>query len=315
LGRDMEYAHTTVLLHETVSMLQIRESGTYIDATLGGGGHFSEILRQLGANGVLIGVDQDIEAIENAKQRFKNPLPKIIFVHDNFKNIGNIIETTGIKALDGAIMDLGVSSYQLDNQERGFSYTKDARLDMRMDTRAAKTAYDVVNTYAEEELAKIIFTYGEERYARRIAANIVKRREKKPIETTLELAELIKSSMPKTSKKGGHHPAKRTFQAIRIEVNDELSILNQTIETIFNALCSGGRICIITFHSLEDRIVKNTFSKLAQGCICPPRTPVCVCGNTPKAKIITRKPILPSEGEIERNPRARSAKLRVIEKI
>lgn len=311
----MEYAHTTVLLDEAVSMLQIREKGTYIDATLGGGGHFSKILSLLSAEGTLVGIDQDIEAIENAKLRFKNPLPKIIFVHDNFKNIGEIIEKTGIETLDGAIMDLGVSSYQLDNEERGFSYSKEAKLDMRMNRDNSFSAYDVVNDYEEEQLTKIIFEYGEERFARRISRNIVKQREIRPIETTLELADIIKLSIPKENRKGGHHPAKRTFQAIRIEVNNELSILSETINSIFEYLNPGGRISVITFHSLEDRAIKNAFSKLAQGCTCPPRLPVCVCGNTVKARVITKKPILPSEAETEKNPRARSAKLRVIEKL
>lgn len=310
----MEFKHISVLLNESVDALNIKKDGVYADGTLGGGGHSEKILERLSDKGLLIGIDQDIEAIEAAKERLKN-YSNVIYENTNFKNIKEILQKNDIKNIDGAVLDLGVSSYQLDNADRGFSYIASSRLDMRMDTSASLDAYKVVNTYSEEELAKIFFEYGEEKFSRRIAAKIVEERAKKPIETTLELSELVKKCIPQKTVKKGSHPAKRVFQAIRIEVNGELDILEGAINDFFDSLKSGGRLAIISFHSLEDRIVKNTFANLARGCVCPKDFPVCVCGQKPRGKIITKKAVVPTEDEIEFNKRSKSSKLRVIEKI
>ena len=310
----MEFKHISVLLNESVDALNIKKDGVYADGTLGGGGHSEKILERLSSKGLLIGIDRDIEAIEAAKERLKN-YSNVIYENTNFKNIKEILQKNDIKNIDGAVLDLGVSSYQLDNADRGFSYIASSRLDMRMDTSASLDAYKVVNTYSEEELAKIFFEYGEEKFSRRIAAKIVEERAKKPIETTLELSELVKKCIPQKTVKKGSHPAKRVFQAIRIEVNGELDILEGAINDFFDSLKSGGRLAIISFHSLEDRIVKNTFANLARGCVCPKDFPVCVCGQKPRGKIITKKAVVPTEDEIEFNKRSKSSKLRVIEKI
>ena len=306
----MEFNHVTVLLNETVDSINVKKGGIYADLTLGGGGHTSLILER---GGQVVGFDRDIIAIENAKERFA--CCDFISVHDNFANIKNAAKELGIEAFDGIIADLGVSSPQLDNAERGFSYMHDAPLDMRMDKRDSLTARDVVNTYSEEELFRVISCYGEERWASRIAKFIVNEREKSSIETTFNLVDIIKAAIPQSARKDGPHPAKRTFQAIRIEVNSELKILENTIRDSVDLLKKGGRMSVISFHSLEDRIIKTTFSSLENGCTCPKDFPVCVCGNAPKGKVVGRKPIIPTQEELERNPRARSSKLRTIEKI
>ncbi len=300
-----EFNHYSVLLREAVEGLCIKPEGTYIDGTAGGGGHSLEIAKRL-SNGKLYCVDQDSDAIAAATARLSEHLDKVTFVKDNFENIGNIEIDGGI---DGLLLDLGVSSYQLDTAERGFSYMQDAPLDMRMNREATFSAYNVVNDYDEEELVRVLRDWGEEKFARKIARNIVNSR---PVSTTGELVEIVKRSVPKSF---DAHPEKRTFQAVRIETNRELDIIEPTVETAVEMLNSGGRICIITFHSLEDRIVKQVFNKLSSGCTCPPDFPVCVCGNKPKGKVITRKPILPGEKELEENSRSKSAKLRIFEKI
>lgn len=310
-----EYAHTSVLLRECIEALNIKPDGIYVDGTLGGGGHSLEIAKRLSKGGRLLCIDQDEAAIEAASKRLADYRKKILFVKDNFSNIRHILEDAGIERIDGALLDLGVSSYQLDTPERGFSYNTDAPLDMRMNADAAFSAYDVVNTYTESELFRIFTEYGEEQNARRIAAAIVKARGQKPIETTTELVEIIKSVTPKKLLAVGHHPAKKVFQAIRIEVNHELAIIEPTIKDIAAHLNPGGRIAIITFHSLEDRCVKRAFGELAAGCTCPPSYPVCVCGKHPEVKILTKKPILPGEEELEYNHRSHSAKLRAVEKL
>ncbi len=307
-----EFVHKSVLLREAVDALNIKKDGLYIDCTAGGGGHSLEILK---AGGRLVCFDRDLDAIAAVKERLRGFEDRYTVVHANYADFALELDRLGIDKIDGAIMDLGVSSYQLDTGERGFSYNLDARLDMRMDRESPLSAYEVVNEYSEAELARIIFEYGEERFSRRIAQKIVESRENMPIVSTLELSELIKSAMPAFSKETGHHPAKRTFQAIRIEVNSELSIIAPTIEAIAKRLNDGGRISIITFHSLEDRAVKNAYNKLSSGCICPKDFPVCVCGHKPELKAVNKKPILPSDAELKENTRARSAKLRVAEKI
>ena len=281
---------------------------------MGGGGHSLEIAKRL-TTGRLICIDQDPNAHEAAVKRLAEYKDRITFVRDNFGNIANILDSLGIEKIDGMLLDIGVSSHQLDEAERGFSYQQDAPLDMRMNPDRPFSAYDVVNGYDEDELDRVIFTYGEERWARRIAQFIVKEREAKPIETTGELVDIIKKAVPKGARKDGPHPAKRTFQAIRIEVNGELEVLQRAIDDVAARLAVGGRLCIITFHSLEDRIVKEAFRKQENPCICPPQFPVCVCGKKPLGRVITRKPILPSKEELEENPRSRSAKLRVLEGV
>lgn len=310
----MEFHHISVLLNECIDNLNIRPDGIYVDGTMGGGGHSLEIAKRL-TTGRLICIDQDPNAHEAAGKRLAEYKDRITFVRDNFGNIANILDSLGIEKIDGMLLDIGVSSHQLDEAERGFSYQQDAPLDMRMNPDRPFSAYDVVNGYDEDELDRVIFTYGEERWARRIAQFIVKEREAKPIETTGELVDIIKKAVPKGARKDGPHPAKRTFQAIRIEVNGELEVLQRAIDDAAARLAVGGRLCIITFHSLEDRIVKEAFRKQENPCICPPQFPVCVCGKKPLGRVITRKPILPSKEELEENPRSRSAKLRVLEGV
>lgn len=306
-----EFVHVSVLLDEAIDGLNIKKDGIYIDCTAGGGGHSIEILK---AGGRLVCFDRDMDAIRAVKKRLAGYEDRYTAVHANYADFAQELDRLGIDRIDGAIMDLGVSSHQLDEAERGFSYNSDAPLDMRMDREAPLSAYEVVNEYDESELARIIFEYGEERFSRKIAQRIVQKRALKPIETTLELAELVRASIPNAQKADGH-PAKRTFQAIRIEVNSELSIIAPTIKGITERLNAGGRISIITFHSLEDRAVKTAYAELAAGCTCPKDFPVCICNNKPKLRVINKKPILPSDRELEQNPRSHSAKLRVAEKI
>lgn len=309
----MEYSHFPVMLDETVSALDIKPDGIYVDCTLGGAGHTKEILSRLSQNGRVIGIDRDASALENAKNTVKDE--RLITVHDNFCNIAYILSSLGYEAVDGIIADLGVSSHQLDTASRGFSYMQDAPLDMRMDTSAALTAYDVVNNYSERELARILDIYGEERFASRIASRILAAREAEPIKTTLGLASVIESAIPAKFRHEGGHPAKRSFQAIRIEVNGELECIPKLIDEGIPKLRSGGRMAVITFHSLEDRLVKNAFRTLENPCTCPKDIPVCICGKKPVVRVITRKPILPGARELEINTRSHSAKLRVCEKL
>lgn len=309
-----EFSHRSVLLDEAIEALAIKKDGIYVDGTAGGGGHSFEIASRLD-KGLLIAIDQDEAAIEAAGARLSPLGERARVVRSNFSKLSEVLDGCHIDHIDGLLLDLGVSSYQLDEAERGFAYQSDAPLDMRMDRRVAKTAREVVNTYSEGELRRILFTYGEERYSARIAARIVGAREKAPIETTGELAEIIKGAIPAAAREGGHHPAKRSFQAIRIEVNGELDVIVPAIEAAVSRMNSGGRIAIITFHSLEDRIVKQAFARLATGCTCPRSLPVCVCGQKPLVRVISKKPILPSDKELAENPRSRSAKLRVAEKI
>lgn len=310
----MNFHHISVLMEESVEKLITDRSGIYVDCTLGGSGHASQIVNKLDNAGQFIGIDQDPAAIANGRQRLANAACRIDIVQDNFRNLGQILDSLNIAKIDGVIFDLGVSSHQLDLPERGFSYMHDAPLDMRMNPNAPVSAYDVVNSYSEDNLTQIIRDYGEERWAKRIAKFIVADRAKAKIETTSQLVEIIKKAIPAAARRDGPHPAKRTFQAIRIEVNDELDILHQTFVTAVERLKPGGRICIITFHSLEDRIAKQTLQSLAKGCICPPKIPICVCGQTSVLKVIG-KPIVPSAAEIDENPRSRSAKLRIAEKL
>lgn len=311
----MEFNHISVLLNETINGLNIKPDGVYVDGTLGGGGHSLEIVKRLNKGGHLYGIDRDEDAIEAASDRLKEYSDRFTAVHGNFYNAADILESLGVDRIDGMILDLGVSSHQLDEAQRGFSYMQDAPLDMRMDRQSGYSAWNVVNEKTEKELNDIIFKYGEEKWAKRIAQFIVAEREKKPIDTTGELVEIIKKSVPKGARRDGPHPAKRTFQAIRIEVNGELAILDSTVDSVVEKLNTGGRICVITFHSLEDRIIKNAMRRHENPCTCPPEFPVCVCGKKADGKVITRKPILPSEEELEQNPRARSAKLRIMQKI
>lgn len=310
----MEFHHVSVLLNEAVEGLKIKPDGIYVDGTLGGGGHSSEIVKHI-SGGRLIGMDQDTDAIEAASQRLKEYKDKFTAVHSNFRNVRDVLEDLGIEKADGFLLDLGVSSYQLDEADRGFSYMNDAPLDMRMDRDSGYSAWDVVNKKSEKELSDILFGYGEEKWAKRIAQFIVSERAEKTIDTTYELVEVIKKAVPKGARRDGPHPAKRTFQAIRIEVNAELAILDKAVDDMTASLNTGGRLCVITFHSLEDRIIKNAMKRHENPCTCPPEFPVCVCGKKADGKVITRKPILPSAEELELNPRARSAKLRILEKI
>lgn len=311
----MVFEHRTVLLEETVEYLRVIPGGIYVDATLGGGGHSLGILENLGGKGKLIGIDRDQDAIKAAGERLKDHYDRTILLHGNFKDIVPLVSNCGISSVDGIVMDLGVSSYQLDEKKRGFSYMQDAPLDMRMDRDQTISAKEIINQYNREELTSIISKYGEERWAKRIAEFIVRKREEVPIETTGQLVDVIKAAIPASARRKGPHPAKRTFQALRIEVNGELEILKEAIEDGVGLLKTGGRICIITFHSLEDREVKRTFRRLANPCICPPKTPVCVCGKKAVLEIITRKLVVPHRNEIEQNPRARSAGLRVAQKL
>lgn len=309
----MEFAHVSVLLHETVDSLNVKPDGIYVDCTLGGAGHTSLILSKLGEKGRVIGIDRDDDALRNAAEKINDK--RLITVKDNFENLKYAVESAGFDKVDGIIMDLGVSSHQLDVAERGFSYMKDAALDMRMDQSAPLTAYDVVNRYSETDLIRIMRDYGEERFASKIVSKICVARNEKPIKTTLELAELISSAIPAKFRNDGGHPAKRCFQAIRIEVNGELDCIPKAIEAGAEILNVGGRMSIISFHSLEDRLVKNGFQRLENPCTCPSDFPICVCGKKQTVKIITKKPIIPSDEELGNNSRSHSAKLRVCEKI
>ena len=310
----MEFNHISVLLNECIEGLNIKENGIYVDGTLGGGGHSSHIAAKL-TTGRLIGIDQDTDAIQAASKRLEPYKNVFTAVHSNFYNVREVLDNLGIEKADGFLLDLGVSSYQLDEADRGFSYMHDAPLDMRMNRENEYSAWNVVNEKSEKELNDIIFKYGEEKWAKRIAQFIVQERAIKPIETTYELVEVIKKAVPLGARRDGPHPAKRTFQAIRIEVNGELAILDKTVDDMVASLNPGGRLCIITFHSLEDRIIKNAMKRHENPCVCPPEFPVCVCGKKPDGKVITRKPILPSDEELELNPRSRSAKLRILERI
>lgn len=312
---DILFSHTSVLLYECIEALNIRDGYTYVDCTAGGGGHSLEIAKRMGKNSRLICFDRDKSAIAAASERLKDYRDQVIFINDNFSSIDRVLRDLNVTNLGGVLADLGCSSFQFDTPERGFSYMHDADLDMRMDTDSPLSAYEIVNEYSEAELRKIIYDYGEERFAPRIASAICKQRDIEPIKTTHQLTQIIKSAIPKAARADGPHPAKRTFQAIRIEVNKELDSIEPMIKCAANNLVSGGRIAIISFHSLEDRIVKLAYRSLSQGCTCPRDFPVCVCGNKPKIKDITKKPILPGEEELNNNPRARSAKLRVAEKI
>ena len=310
----MEFKHVPVMLNECIEGLNIKPTGIYLDGTLGGAGHSSEIVKRL-TTGKLIAIDKDEEALAVAKERLKEYSDKIIFIHDDFKNAIENLDKLGIGKIDGVLLDLGVSSYQLDNAERGFSYNLDAPLDMRMDQSQSMSAYEVVNNYSEKELADVIYKYGEEKLSRKIAFNIVKARQKAPIKTTLELAQLVLDSYPAKLRWKGGNPCKRTFQAIRIEVNGELRGLAEALESLTLRLNEGGRICVITFHSLEDRIAKQTFVYLEKDCICPPEQLICTCNKRRDIKIITKHPILPSKEELEKNTRSQSAKLRIAERI
>lgn len=315
MTEKINFSHRSVLLDECIESLAIKPDGVYVDGTTGGGGHSLEIVKRLTDGGRLIAIDRDDAAIKAASERLRDYLDRVTFVRNNFSSAADVCRELGVEGIDGILLDLGVSSYQLDTAERGFTHNIDAPLDMRMDRRNELDAYTVVNTYSFEELKRIIWEYGEERFAPKIASAIVKRRESKPVETTGELVDIIKSAIPAAAREGGHHPAKRTFQAIRIEVNGELDAIEPAIRKAVGIMKPGGRIVIITFHSLEDRIVKQTYADMASGCTCPRNLPICVCGKVPEVKVLTRKPILPSADEVESNPRSRSAKLRVAEKI
>ena len=310
----MGFEHKSVLLNETIEGLNIKPDGIYVDGTLGGGGHAYEVCRRLGEKGSIIGIDQDEAAIEAASVRLKDFGEKVTIIRSNYCDMKSKLHELGIDKVDGIVLDLGVSSYQLDTAERGFSYREDAPLDMRMDRRQKMTARDIVNDYTEADLYRVIRDYGEDKFAKNIAKHIVQARAVKPVETTAELSEIIRASIPMKFQKKSGHPAKRTFQAIRIELNRELDVLRDSLDDMIDLLNPGGRLCIITFHSLEDRIVKSAFRKNENPCTCPPDFPVCVCGKKSKGKVITRKPILPSETEMEENPRSKSAKLRIFER-
>ncbi len=309
----MEFSHVSVLLEESINSLSVKQVGIYVDGTLGGGGHSSRLLAQ-SESAKLIGIDRDTEALAAAKKRLSEYEGRVIYHHGNYSQIKDVLKEYNIDKIDGAILDLGVSSYQLDNGERGFSYNHNAKLDMRMDQSQSFTAYDVINGYDKFQLAKIFKDYGEEKFAMRIAEKIINFRQTKPVETTFELAELIKEGIPAAKRREGGHPAKRVFQAVRIEVNGELAVLKQSVEDFFECLKPGGRLAIITFHSLEDRIVKNCFNDFCKGCTCPPDFPICVCGNKPKGRLINKKPVIAGDEELTKNSRSSCAKLRVIEK-
>ena len=310
----MEFHHIPIMLDRVIEELKIRPNGVYVDGTVGGAGHSSEILKRLSDKGTLVAIDQDRDAVDTARKRLADISDRATVVKSNFVNFDIVLDDLGIGSVDGVLLDLGVSSYQFDQADRGFSYRFDAPLDMRMEQTQEETAADIVNEYSEEDLVRILREYGEEPFARRIAANICREREKKPIRTTFELNELIKSSIPASARRDGGHPSKQTYQAIRIALNKELQILEDSIDQMIHRLSSGGRLCIITFHSLEDRIVKNAMRVAEKPCICPPDFPVCVCGRIPLGKVITRKPIVPDEEELRGNPRAKSAKLRIFER-
>ncbi len=315
MGENISFSHYSVLLKESVDAIAPERGGVFADLTLGGGGHSLEILKRMKDGSRLVAVDQDKDAIAASKLRLHDYLDRVTFVNDNFSNIANALEELGIESLDGAVIDLGVSSYQLDTPERGFSYMHDAPLDMRMNRDTGISAYDIINTYDKDALKKIIFEYGEEKFAPRIAAKIVEARKLRPIETTFELVDIIRSAMPDGGRGGEKHPAKRTFQAIRIEVNRELEVIEPAVRSVVSYLKPGARLAVITFHSLEDRLVKNIFGDMVNPCTCPKNFPVCVCGKRPTVKLTTRKPILPGENELSENSRSRSAKLRIAEKL
>ena len=310
----MEFKHKSVLLKETIDNLKVKPDGIYVDGTLGGAGHASEVCKLLSATGRLIGIDQDDAAIQAASERLRDYQDRTMIIRSNYCHMVPELKKRGINSVDGIVLDLGVSSYQLDHAERGFTYREDVPLDMRMDQRQTKTAEDIVNTYSESDLYRIIRDYGEDKFAKNIAKHIVIERQKAPIETTGQLNEIIRHAIPMKFQKTAGHPSKRTFQAIRIELNRELDVLRESLDDMIEMLNPGGRICIITFHSLEDRIVKSAFRKNENPCICPSHFPVCVCGNVSKGKVITRKPILPSEEELEYNSRSKRAKLRIFER-
>jgi 16S rRNA (cytosine1402-N4)-methyltransferase len=312
----MIFEHKSVLLEETIDSLNIKPDGIYVDGTLGGGGHALEVCKRLSNNGRLIGIDQDADAIEAATKRLVDHKDKVTVVRSNYVNIKSVLNELGIEKVDGIYLDLGVSSYQLDASDRGFTYREDdAPLDMRMDQRNDQTAADIINNYSEFDIYRIIRDYGEDKFAKNIAKHIIRARQIKPIETTGELSEIIKAAIPAKVRAGGGHPSKKTFQAIRIELNKELEVLSQSLDAMIDLLNPEGRISIITFHSLEDRIVKTRFKTNENPCICPPHFPICVCGRKSKGKVITRKPIIPTEEEIEENKRSKSSKLRVFERI
>lgn len=310
----MAFKHTSVLLEETIEGLKIKPTGIYVDGTLGGGGHSYEIAKKLGQGGRLIGIDQDEAAINAAGERLSQFKDKVTIVRDNYRNTKAVLQGLEITGIDGMMLDLGVSSYQLDTEERGFSYRYDTPLDMRMDMRQKFSAKEIINEYDEMQLFRVIRDYGEDKFAKNIAKHIARARQEKPIETTGELNEIIRAAIPAKMRAEGGHPSKRTFQAIRIECNRELEVLKDSLEELIELLNPGGRLCIITFHSLEDRIVKTAFKQAANPCTCPPSFPVCVCGKVSKGKVVTGKPILPSEDELEENSRSKSAKLRIFEK-
>ena len=309
----MEFKHIPIMLNEVLEGLDIKPDGTYVDGTLGGAGHSSEIVKRLSDKGRLIGIDQDMDAIKASGERLKE-YKNVKIIHSNYVNMKNVLMDEGIDGVDGILLDLGVSSYQFDNKERGFSYREDAPLDMRMDREVPYTAQDIVNDYSQDELRRIISDYGEEKFAGRIAANIVNKRETKRIETTFELNDIIKDAIPAAARRKGGNPCKKTYQALRIELNKELMVLEDSLEDMIEMLKPNGRLCIITFHSLEDRIVKSAFRTAENPCICPPEFPVCTCGRVSKGKVITRKPIVANDEELEINPRSSSAKLRVFER-
>ena len=310
----MEFSHYSVMLKETIEELKVKSDGSYVDGRLGGGGHAYEVCKRLSDAGHFYGIDQDAAAIAAASQRLSEFGNRVTIIRSNYCEMCKELRDRGVTGVDGIVLDLGVSSYQLDEADRGFTYREDAALDMRMDQRQEKTARDIVNGYSEMDLYRIIRDYGEDKFAKNIAKHIVQARERQPIETTGELVEIIKAAIPAKIRMQKGHPAKQTFQAIRIELNRELEVLRDSLDDMIDFLNPGGRLCIITFHSLEDRIVKNAFRKNEHPCTCPPDFPVCVCGKTPKGKVVTRKPILPGEGELEENSRSKSAKLRVFER-
>ncbi len=310
----MEFAHKSVLLDEVIENLQIKPDGIYVDGTLGGAGHAGEVCKRLSDKGMFIGIDQDADAIAVATKRLEGVAPKVEVVRSNYVDFHQVLDDLGVESVDGILLDLGVSSYQLDTAERGFTYREDAPLDMRMDQRNPLTARDIVNTYSEMELFRIIRDYGEDKFAKNIAKHIVAARQKQPIETTFELNEIIKNAIPAKVRATGGHPSKRTYQAIRIELNQELTVLKESLEGMISRLRPEGRMCVITFHSLEDRITKNIFKTCENPCTCPKNFPVCVCGKKPLGHVITRKPILPGDAELSENSRSKSAKLRVFER-
>ena len=310
----MEFRHTSVLLEETLEYLQVKPNGIYVDGTLGGGGHALEVCKRLSRQGRFFGIDQDADAIRAAGERLSDYADRVTIIHSNYRDMVHELNLKGVQSVDGIVLDLGVSSYQLDNAERGFTYREDAPLDMRMDRDQVRSAYDIVNFYDERQLFHVIRDYGEDKFAKNIARHICLARKERPIATTGELIEIIKAAIPAKVRAVGGHPAKRTFQAIRIEVNRELEVLEQSLDGMIDLLNEGGRLCVITFHSLEDRIVKTIFRRNENPCTCPPEFPVCVCGKKSKGTVVTRKPVLPTEEELEANKRAKSAKLRVFER-